>query len=427
MTTIVLTREEAKILDALRLVIRECDLKIELLGVESHDLDIALDDMTGQQFCDRVLPCLRKTDPLCSYKVIKSNPERSKHLETTKLEILGGELDKFGTPSEDAYGRDLTINSLFYNVAADKVEDFTGRGVMDLKLGKIRTPLPPLVTFLDDPLRVLRSIRFAARFNFELDEELECVASVDSVKAAFETKITRERISQEIQAMLFGKNPARAMCLLHKLGYWPLIFTRPVSAQSVKDFQVVCETLESVNIPEEGERRLVLVAGILYPFKKENDTVLGSMAERIGLKAMLKKVKALYKAIGNTFVQDWYELNKCTLFGGLPCLFNESFRVEAGLAFRDRDFSLSAAALFLSVPAPSVQQKDVFNAILKSISLSGLLNLKPLLTGNDLKLEFHIVSGPRVGELKEAMFIWQLRNPSGTKPECIRYLRELFI
>ncbi|EFJ27389.1 hypothetical protein SELMODRAFT_412131 [Selaginella moellendorffii] len=394
------TREEAKILDALRLAIRECDLKTDvrvaggwvrdkLLGVESHDLDIALDDMTGQQFCDRVLRCLRKTDPSCSYKVIKSNPERSKHLETTKLEILGGELDvvnlrsetysndsriptsmKFGTPSEDAYRRDLTINSLFYNVAADKVEDFTGRGVMDLKLGKIRTPLPPLVTFLDDPLRVLRSIRFAARFNFELDEELECMASADSVKAAFETKITRERISQEIQAMLFGKNPARAMCLLHKLGYWPLIFTRPVSAQSVKDFQVVCETLESVNIADEGERRLVLVAGILYPFKKENDTVLGSMAERIGLKAMLKKVNALYKAIGNTFVQDWYELNKRTLFGGLPCLFNESFRVEAGLAFRDRDFSLSAAALFLSVPAPSVQKKDVFNAILKSISLS---------------------------------------------------------
>ncbi|EFJ27391.1 hypothetical protein SELMODRAFT_25834, partial [Selaginella moellendorffii] len=187
----------------------------KLLGVESHDLDIALDDMTGQQFCDRVVPCLRKTDPPCSYKVIKSNPERSKHLETTKLEILGGELDvvnlrsetyskdsriptsmKFGTPSEDAYRRDLTINSLFYNVAADKVEDFTGRGlcVKDLKLGKIRTPLPPLVTFLDDPLRVLRSIRFAARFNFELDEELECVASADSVKAAFETKITRERI-----------------------------------------------------------------------------------------------------------------------------------------------------------------------------------------------------------------------------------------
>ncbi|EFJ33107.1 hypothetical protein SELMODRAFT_84963 [Selaginella moellendorffii] len=231
MATIVLTREEAKILDALRLAIRKCDLKTEvrvaggwvrdkLLGVESHDLDIALDGMTGQQFCDRVLPCLRKTDPSCSYKVIKSNPERSKHLETTKLEILGGELDvvnlrsetysndsriptsmKFGTPSEDAYRRDLTINSLFYNVAADKVEDFTGRGLcaMDLKLGKIRTPLPPLVTFLDDPLRVLRSIRFAARFNFELDEELECVASADSVKAAFETKITRERISQEVE------------------------------------------------------------------------------------------------------------------------------------------------------------------------------------------------------------------------------------
>ena len=77
-----------------------------------------------------------------------------------------------GTPEEDAYRRDLTINSLFYNINEKKVEDFTGKGIEDLKNGTIRTPLEPLQTFLDDPLRVLRTIRFATRFDFHIIDEI---------------------------------------------------------------------------------------------------------------------------------------------------------------------------------------------------------------------------------------------------------------
>jgi tRNA nucleotidyltransferase/poly(A) polymerase len=63
--------------------------------------------------------------------------------------------------------RDLTINAFFYNINSGEIEDYTGQGIEDLKLGQIRTPLEPLVTLLDDPLRVLRAIRFACRFNFK--------------------------------------------------------------------------------------------------------------------------------------------------------------------------------------------------------------------------------------------------------------------
>ena len=51
---------------------------------------------------------------------------------------------EIGTPTEDAYRRDLTINSLFYNVNEEKIEDFTGKGITDLRAGIIRTPLEPL-------------------------------------------------------------------------------------------------------------------------------------------------------------------------------------------------------------------------------------------------------------------------------------------
>ena len=113
------------------------------------------------------------------YGVIKSNNEKSKHLETAVIKVMDEFIDlvnlrseeygedsrvpeiKIGTPEQDAYRRDLTINSLFYNINKGEVEDLTGRGLSDMKEAIARTPLDPFKTFTDDPLRVLRSIRFA--------------------------------------------------------------------------------------------------------------------------------------------------------------------------------------------------------------------------------------------------------------------------
>jgi len=88
-------------------------------------------------------------------------------------------LQAFGTPLEDAERRDLTINALFYNLRTQQIEDQTSRGLSDLGLSppnpkRIRTPLEPFQTFKDDPLRIVRAVRFAARFgrDFELDEEM---------------------------------------------------------------------------------------------------------------------------------------------------------------------------------------------------------------------------------------------------------------
>lgn len=78
----------------------------------------------------------------------------------------------FAKPIEDASRRDITINALFYNLHTQQVEDFTGQGLADLAAGVIRTPLEPVQTFLDDPLRVLRAIRFACAFGYRLDDKL---------------------------------------------------------------------------------------------------------------------------------------------------------------------------------------------------------------------------------------------------------------
>ncbi|MBA0624028.1 hypothetical protein Godav_009438 [Gossypium davidsonii] len=223
-----LTETEKKIFDRLLNTLRHFNLQTQLrvaggwvrdklLGKECYDIDIALDNMLGSEFVDKVQEYLSTTGEVAQgLAVIPSNPEQSKHLETARMRLFDLWIDfvnlrcedysensriptmKFGTAEEDAYRRDLTINSLFYNINTNLVEDFTKRGLEDLKFGRIVTPLPPKATFLDDPLRVLRAIRFGARFDFTLDEELKKAAACDDVKTALAAKISRERIGTEV-------------------------------------------------------------------------------------------------------------------------------------------------------------------------------------------------------------------------------------
>ncbi|KAF4646929.1 CCA tRNA nucleotidyltransferase, mitochondrial, partial [Perkinsus chesapeaki] len=150
----------------------------KLLGKESDDIDIAVDDMSGESFAYKVKDFLATTSPNASCSsvgVVRANPDQSKHLETATLRVLDVSLDvnnlrtetytqdsripvvSLGTPQEDASRRDFTINALFYNLRTAAVEDYTGKGLDDLRAGIIRTPLEPTITFQDDPLRILRA------------------------------------------------------------------------------------------------------------------------------------------------------------------------------------------------------------------------------------------------------------------------------
>lgn len=71
------------------------------------------------------------------------------------------------------------------------MEDWTGKGLADLKDGIIRTPLDPYVTFKDDPLRILRSFRFAGRFNFKVVPELYEASRRPDIKQALKHKVSK--------------------------------------------------------------------------------------------------------------------------------------------------------------------------------------------------------------------------------------------
>jgi tRNA nucleotidyltransferase (CCA-adding enzyme) len=203
----------------------------KLLGIQSHDIDIAISTMTGLQFGEALQEYLGKPENLEKYggsdevklHIIEANPEKSKHLQTITTKIFGLDVDlvnlrketyteesrtpqmEFGTAEEDALRRDATINALFYNLNHSTVEDLTGKGLSDLKQKLIRTPLEPYQTLKDDPLRVLRLIRFASRLGYYIDAETQEAMRNDDIKDALRLKISKERVGTELEKMLRGK------------------------------------------------------------------------------------------------------------------------------------------------------------------------------------------------------------------------------
>ena len=202
----------------------------KLLGYTSKDIDIGISSMTGYAFGIKMKQYLTSSAGAEKYSQevvgnlakIEANPEKSKHLETATTKIMGMDIDlvnlrketyakdsrnpimEYGTAEEDAMRRDSTVNALFYNLSSGQVEDFTGKGLHDMELKIIRTPLPPYQTFEDDPLRVLRCIRFASTLGYTIDAEAEQSMSNPRIKKALRAKITRERIGVEIDKILKG-------------------------------------------------------------------------------------------------------------------------------------------------------------------------------------------------------------------------------
>lgn len=113
---------------------------------------------------------------------------------------------------EDAFRRDLTINALYYNIASGEIMDFTGKGLDDIRDHVIRvTNDDPDVVFTDDPLRILRVVRFASRYNWEIEKQtrLSMRRNVESLSI-----ISQERITAEYTSMLTCENAWYAMRLL---------------------------------------------------------------------------------------------------------------------------------------------------------------------------------------------------------------------
>ena len=138
-----------------------------------------------------------------------------------------------GTLADDQLRRDFTINALAISLNKTNYGEIIDPfyGVADLDKRIIRTPLDPAITFSDDPLRMMRAIRFATQLNFEIDQQ-----ALDAIKNQKEriNIVSKERITDELNKIILAKTPSIGFKHLFDTGLLQLIFPQMAALYGVE-------------------------------------------------------------------------------------------------------------------------------------------------------------------------------------------------
>jgi poly(A) polymerase len=143
----------------------------------------------------------------------RSNPREGMALDDVE-ELLIRRDNVFGTAEEDARRRDFTINGLFYDIEAEQVTDYVG-GLADLEARLVRTIGDPDIRFREDPVRILRAIKFAARLDFQMEPATYAALLAHRGEIP---KCAPPRVLEEIYRLLRGGAARRSMELLLETG-----------------------------------------------------------------------------------------------------------------------------------------------------------------------------------------------------------------
>jgi poly(A) polymerase len=179
----------------------------------------------------------------------------------------------FGTPEEDAFRRDFTVNALFYSPQSFQVIDFPG-GVDDLKARLIRTIGDPELRMREDPVRMMRAVRFAAKLGFEIEPATR--AAIERHRADL-AKASTPRLVEETYKTLAQPEAAHALVLMEELGLLesvlPIVSAHLKSRAGTLAEQAVIRNMAAMGLAVAGgyapEHPIVLSALILDLYRDE--------------------------------------------------------------------------------------------------------------------------------------------------------------
>jgi len=141
-----------------------------------------------------------------------------------------------GTLEDDQNRRDFTINALAISLHKDDygtlLDPFDG--LKDLEKGIIKTPLNPDITYSDDPLRMMRAIRFATQLNFEIEENSLLAITKNASRLAI---ITKERIVVELNKIIDATKPSKGFLLLDKTNLLEMILPELIALKGVEEVE----------------------------------------------------------------------------------------------------------------------------------------------------------------------------------------------
>ncbi len=203
------------------------------LKCSSKDIDCVTIG-SGIELAEQVTKRLRKEGNRATLNVFRNFGTAQVKCNGIEVEFVGARKESYshdsrkpivedGTLEDDQNRRDLTINDMAICLNKDRFGELVDpfHGMDDLEAGLIRTPLDPDITFSDDPLRMLRAIRFACRFDFKIvPETFEAIArNRNRIKI-----ISAERIIDELNKIMLCKKPSTGWILLQRCGLLQIIF-----------------------------------------------------------------------------------------------------------------------------------------------------------------------------------------------------------
>lgn len=387
---------------------------------------------SGIELAEKVADSLGRTKSLAVYANYGTAQIRHGQLE---LEFVGARRESYhresrnpivedGTLEDDQNRRDFTINAMAICLNTDRFGELVDPfgGIADLARREIRTPLDPDMTFSDDPLRMMRAIRFATQLDFKIVPE-----TFESIKRNRERIkiITKERINDELSKIIRSPKPSIGFRLLDEAGLLELIFPKLCELKGVEiqegkghkdNFAHTLQVLD--NVAEKSGNEWLRWAALLHdigkPATKRYDEKIGwtfhnhnYIGERMVPKIfremklpMNEKMKYVAKIVG---------LHMRPQSVGEAGVTDSGVRrmiTDAGADLEDL-MLLAEADITSKNPAKVRRQLEGFAKLRERMSqiqdADALRNWKNPINGNEIIEHFHLSPGKTIADIKEAV------------------------